>query len=275
VLARLLGATVAGMIAGQWLAGVFADAQGWRAGFVVLAILFAGAGTAMRWSVRELRTARTPSAAPAVAPTAAGGPLEVSSLQRMREVLGSRHARRVLAITAIEGGFAFSAMAYAPSHLHGRFGIAVSTAGAILALYGVGGLLYSRSAVWLLARLRPLAMARAGGLLSGLAWVLFAFVPGPAWALPLCLLAGLGFYMIHNTLQTQATQMAPTQRGTAVSLFACSLFLGQSAGMGMASWLVDRSSIAAVLAGYGLGLACVGLVVGRMAAPAAAPARSA
>jgi predicted MFS family arabinose efflux permease len=275
VLARLLGATVAGMIAGQWLAGVFADALGWRAGFVVLAILFAGAGTAMRWSVRELRTARTPSAAPAVAPTAAGGPVEVSSLQRMREVLGSRHARRVLAITAIEGGFAFSAMAYAPSHLHGRFGIAVSTAGAILALYGVGGLLYSRGAVWLLARLRPLAMARAGGLLSGLAWVLFAFVPGPAWALPLCLLAGLGFYMIHNTLQTQATQMAPTQRGTAVSLFACSLFLGQSAGMGMASWLVDRSSIPAVLAGYGLGLACVGLVVGRMVAPAAAPARSA
>jgi len=270
VLARLLGASVAGMIAGQWLAGVFADALGWRAGFVAVAVLFASAGVAMRWGARDAR----PTGAPAAASGTATGPVQVSSLQRMREVLRSRQARLVLAVTAIEGGFAYSAMAFAPSHLHGRFGMAVSTAGAILALYGVGGLLYSRTATWLLARLKPLSMARAGGLLSGLAWVLFALAPSPAWTLPLCLLAGLGFYMIHNTLQMQATQMAPTQRGTAVALFACALFLGQAVGMGMASWLIDRSSTTVVLAGYGIGLALIALVVGRMPPPAATPVRA-
>ena len=42
VLAKLLGATISGMIAGQWLGGLVADTWGWRAGFVMLALLFAG-----------------------------------------------------------------------------------------------------------------------------------------------------------------------------------------------------------------------------------------
>jgi predicted MFS family arabinose efflux permease len=252
VLARLMGATISGMIAGQWLSGVFAETLGWRSGFVAVALLFASAGLAMRFGFG--------TASPGAAPASDG----LTSVQRARQVLASRPARLVLAIVALEGGFANSAMAYAPSHLHTRFGIAVSTAGAILALYGLGGLVYSRNAGRLLARLQPMAMARAGGLLAGLAWLLFAIAPGPAWTLPLCALAGLGLYMIHNTLQTQATQMAPTQRGTAVALFACSLFLGQSVGMGLASWLVDRTSTTVVIAAYGIGLALVGLAVGRM-----------
>src|SRR5690606_15040193 len=139
VLAGLLGATVIGMIAGQWLAGVFADTVGWRYGFVGVALLFATAGVAMRMGARA--GASTDAAGRASAEAGAAG---ASSLERMRRVVRDRHARRILAITAAEGAFAFSAMAFAPSHLHGRFGIAVSSAGAILALYGVGGFLYSR-----------------------------------------------------------------------------------------------------------------------------------
>ncbi|MFP3681818.1 MFS transporter, partial [Pseudomonas sp. SIMBA_041] len=37
ILARLLGATVFGMIAGQWLGALLADAAGWRASFACLA----------------------------------------------------------------------------------------------------------------------------------------------------------------------------------------------------------------------------------------------
>ena len=210
------------MIAGQWLAGVFADVLGWRAGFIAVAVLFASAGVAMRWGARDAK----PTGAPATASGTATGPAQVSSLQRTREVLRSRQARLVLAVTAIEGGFAYSAMAFAPSHLHGRFGMAVSTAGAILALYGVGGVATEPERDLAAGAPEAAIMARAGGLLSGLAWVLFALAPGPAWTLPLCLLAGLGFYMIHNTLQMQATQMAPTQRGTAAALFACAIVPG-------------------------------------------------
>ena len=43
-----------------------------------------------------------------------------------------------------------------------------------------------------------------------------------------CFVAGLGFYMLHNTLQVNATQMAPAHRGSSLALFAAILFIGQA-----------------------------------------------
>jgi predicted MFS family arabinose efflux permease len=52
--------------------------------------------------------------------------------------------------------------------------------------------------------------------------------------------AGLGFYQMHNTLQTRATQMAPQARGTAVSMFAACFFLGQASGVALGAAVVDH-----------------------------------
>ena len=54
-------------------------------------------------------------------------------------------------------------------------------------------------------------------------------------AIPAIALIGLGFYMFHNTLQTNATQMAPEARGLAMSLFAFTLFVSQSIGVAVAA----------------------------------------
>jgi len=61
-------------------------------------------------------------------------------------------------------------------------------------------------------------------------------------------LGGLSFYLLHNTLQANATQMHPAMRGTAVSLFASSLFCGQSLGVVAAAWIADLGSLRAVFA---------------------------
>jgi predicted MFS family arabinose efflux permease len=50
----------------------------------------------------------------------------------------------------------------------------------------------------------------------------------------------LGYYMIHSTLQTKATELAPGARGTAVSLFAFSLFLGQGIGAALLGVIINR-----------------------------------
>ena len=51
---------------------------------------------------------------------------------------------------------------------------------------------------------------------------------------------GLGFYMLHNTLQTNATQMTPQARGTAVAIFSSALFIGQTVGVGTGALVIDR-----------------------------------
>jgi len=74
------------------------------------------------------------------------------------------------------------------------------------------------------------------------------FRPNWWWALAGCFLAGLGFYMLHNTLQVNATQMAPDRRGAAVSAFASCFFLGQSAGVLAGALLVQTTGTSTFLA---------------------------
>jgi len=249
VLARMLSATVLGMIAGQWLAGVFADTLGWRAGFVLLALAFGAAGLAMR------RFARM---APRDADAADAAPLPM--FQQMRAVLALPTARWLYAVAAVEGALAVGAVTFVPSLLQGRFGLSASAAGAVLMGYGVGGLLYTRAAPWMLRRASSATVAGVGTGLLSLSWLALAVLPDWRAAPLLCGGAGLGFYMLHSALQTTATQIAPVARGTAVSLFASALFFGQSIGVWALSLAVDRSGPAVGLWVAGLLLPLVGWV---------------
>jgi predicted MFS family arabinose efflux permease len=65
--------------------------------------------------------------------------------------------------------------------------------------------------------------------------------------------------MLHNTLQTNATQMAPERRGAAVSSFACSFFIGQSVGVAVAGAMVERAGTAAVIVVGAIGVLAVAL----------------
>lgn len=235
-LARLIGATTLGLIAGQWVGGVFADTLGWRSAFWALASVFAVAGTLM---CVEMRRGRIPTAeAHANVPPGARNSL----VRTLRDLVRDRWARRVLVFAFLEGSFVFGGLAFLPSHLHQRFGLPISWAGAVLALYGAGGVVYSRIARPLLQRLGQAGLARLGGALMCVYFALLSILPAWWWALPACLAGGLGFYMLHSTLQTHATQMAPTARGTAVTLFSSCLFMGNSLGVTLAAAVVDLSS---------------------------------
>src|SRR5262249_35128461 len=79
--------------------------------------------------------------------------------------------------------------------------------------FGIGGLLYAASVQQLVNRFGQAGLAIFGGVLLGLAYLALAF--GTAWWLtPVAVTAiGLGFYALHNTLQTNATQMTPQGAG--------------------------------------------------------------
>jgi predicted MFS family arabinose efflux permease len=72
-------------------------------------------------------------------------------------------------------------------------------------------------------------------------------------------LIGLGFYMLHNTLQTNATQMAPDARATGVCLFSAALYIGQPVGVSLVAQLIDRFGATPVFFIVGILLPALGL----------------
>lgn len=247
VLAQLMTATLLGTAFGQWSAGLLADTLGWRVVFVLLACAF----LALAW-----RLWRMPRA---VAPPSRH---EGRFLAGILAVLRKPWARTVLGVTAIEGAFAFSVAVFVPTYLHARFGLSLRDAALIVALFAIGGLVYALQARVLVARLGEAGMVALGAALLALAFCVIGWAAHWLPAVPASLAAGFGFSMLHATLQTHATQMAPEARGTAVSLFGASLFFGQSAGVALAASVVDRwgfgvifGTAAAVIATLGLGFA--------------------
>ena len=154
----------------------------------------------------------------------------------------------MLIVAFIEGAVGFGVLAIWASHLHETLGLSLSISGAIVALFGLGGMLYMAVARYMIRRLGQRRLAMLGVCLLGLPSIVLAFTPLWVLAIPASLLAGFGFFMFHNTMQTNATQMAPSARGTAVSLFASALFLGQSVGVLLAASLIARIGSGAVIA---------------------------
>lgn len=254
-LARLVSAGVMGMLAGQWFSGLIAEWMGWRPAFLLLALLFLAAGGLL---MRALK-GEAPPARPAG-----------KARYALRDIVASPACRPILTIVAIEGALAFGAIAFIPSLLQRQHDVSLSMAGGIAAFYGLGGFLYTRMARSLLGRLGESGLARLGGVFLFLGFVSFAYVPLLAWTPVACLMAGFGFYCLHNTLQTNATQMAPTARGAAMSLFACLLFIGQSLGVWGAAWVADNASPSLIFAVSGAGLLMLALFVARRGPPKAA-----
>ena len=252
-LAQLMSATVTGMMAGQWFGGWAAESLGWRVAFAVLSGLF-GLACVLLW----VRLAPQRRAVPVVH--------EGSYWQQALSGLGllrTPHVRWVLAVTALEGAMAFGTMAFVPSQLVQHFGLSASLAGGLMALYGVGGLAYSQQARRWLGWFGERGLAQLGSLLVGAGLLMLAWTQLALLAALGCFITGLGFYMLHNTLQTQATQMAPKARGSAVTLFACMLFFGQSSGVLLTAQTVDLGGLDWAYTSAAVGMLVLGQVIAR------------
>ncbi|HRO29765.1 MFS transporter [Citricoccus sp.] len=109
-------------------------------------------------------------------------------------------------------------------------GLDATTAGLAVASYGLSTLVSSRLVRPLARRLsRPVIMALGGaGLVAGYAAVAVHVSVGTVVAA--ALLLGWTWALLHTSLQAWATEVLPALRGTAVALFAASLFAGSAVG---------------------------------------------
>jgi len=243
-IARYMSGIIFGQMLGSALGGVLSDRFGWRAIFVVF-----GAATAL---VAILVWSRVRSEVLALAPRS---PLRQAG-QRYVELLRNPRVADVLTSGLVEGFCVFGALAYVGALLHGRHGLSFTLVGLALLAYGVGGLVYAASAPAILRHLGQRGMIAFGGVIMAWSLVVIGCSPSVAPCVVALGVLGFGFYLMHSTLQTLATEMAPSARGTSFGLFAFALFAGQALGVTAIGWLVDREgyTLAIGLAGLGVGL---------------------
>ncbi len=230
ILARYLSGQILGQLFGQAAGGVLGDLLGWRNVYFVLAGMFAlaAAGLVFELAVNP-QTRKSSQATP-----------RLGLIADYAVVLSNPFARIVIVAAFLEGALAWGAFAYIGADLHLRFGLTYTLVGITVGCFGIGGLIYAGMVKLLVRRLGQIGLAIGGSLILAAAYVVLA--AGPAWWLaPAATTAiGLGFYMLHNTLQTNATQMTPEARGTAVALFSSALYIGQTAGVALGALVIDR-----------------------------------
>jgi predicted MFS family arabinose efflux permease len=245
VLARFLIGQMVGFAAGSLLGGLGAEHFGIRTPFIFLALWFAATAAMVFAMFRRLRFSEPVHVhSSSIAALAAG----------IGYVWTKRWARVVLLTVFLEGMFMFGAFAFIATHLHRHYGVSLSFAGTLVMLYGAGGVGFAALSTLLVRRLGEVGLATVGGTL--ICTMLLVVASTQRWPIAaLAVLAmGTGFYMLHNTLQTNATQMAPEKRGTAVSQFAFCLFVGQSVGVALAGYIAEHADTDAVLTIGALGV---------------------
>ncbi len=261
-LARFIAGQIMGLIGGQMIGGIVGDQFGWRAVFLVLSALFLLAGLLL-W--RELRRAALP-------PPILGAPARPAELAiAYLRLVGRPWPRTVLLTVFAEGFLFFGALAYVGVALHAAYGLSYTMVGVTLGAFGLGGVLYALNASRLVARLGERGLARIGGCMIGLGFLALPFAPS-AWLAAVAIgLLGLGFYMLHATLQTNATQMAPEARGFAVSTFASCFFIGQGLGAWLGGHIVDGPGTTLLFTAVAPLLLLLGLVFAHRLAHRPAP----
>jgi len=231
VIGRFLSGQILGQLFGQAAGGVLGDYFGWRTVFFMLAAMLGLATVGLFYEL-----ARNPITRARPAPIQK----ERSFLTDYAAVLRSPWARAMIVVAFLEAGAMFGAFTYVGADLHLRFGLNFALVGLFVGAFAIGGLIYSLSVRQLVNRLGQAGLAAGGGSLLAAAYVTLAFEPH-AYIAPFAILAtGLGFYMLHNTLQTNATQMTPEARGTALAIFSAALYIGQTVGVASAALVFDR-----------------------------------
>lgn len=217
-LSRILAAIITGQLTGSLGSGLLASYFGWRAP------MFAGAGLALVALVISLWQLKP--RADAVRPRFTLAGMRAGFAQ----VFANPKSPVCFTVVFIEGIVMFGLFPYIAILLEQRGAGGLKEAGFVLAGFGIGGILYTVFVVSLLRHLGFMNLIRAGGAVAGLG--LAGLAAGASWPVEaLAFVAvGIGFYMIHNSLQTQATELAPDNRGAAVAAHAFFFFLGQAVG---------------------------------------------
>jgi predicted MFS family arabinose efflux permease len=226
-LGRVVSIASLGGVLSAALGGVIATFLGWRAIFFVYGLIaLVVAGVLLRMPLNRSRPSQPP----------ARGVL--GPYRAIFQLAGIR-APALYALVFLEGLTATSTLGYLGALLFERDHFSYAMIGGLLTLHGIASLLTGRIVGRLVLRLSERGMLLGGGTLLTSAYLIINLQPTLVFFPIAMLLSGSGFVIAHSTLQTRATELVPTMRGTAVALFAFALFLGGGLGTYLAGLVID------------------------------------
>jgi YNFM family putative membrane transporter len=252
MIGRMLFAIIAGQMLGSVVSGYANVAFGWHSSLIIAAAIGAGAAL-IAWTAMPASTARDD----------APGPGSIGTLYG--RVFANAKAPWLYGSVLFEGALFYGLFPFMGELLltttePGSRVVSVET-GLVLGAFGIGGLLYAASVRSLLRLLGVRRMCLIGS--AGAAACYGALAISPFWWLDAAAMfcAGVFFYMLHNSMQTEATELAPSARGSSVALFACGFFAGQGIGPLVIGPLLHVAGPRAALAAIAVSLAVLGRVV--------------
>lgn len=246
-LSRVLTAVIAGQLTGSVGSGLIASEFGWRAATLAATALTIAALVLTLWQLRPKTSGH-------------GGAERGAFLDGYREVFANPRTVVCFSAVFVEGIVIFGLFPYLAVLLEQRGAGGLKEAGFVLSGFALGGFIYTALVRLMLARLGLYNLIMSGGIVSGLGFALLSL--GASWPIEMAVfvVVGVGFYMIHNSLQTQATELAPSHRASGVAAHAFFFFLGQAFGPLVYRVGLDQAGTPATLLGAAFTMGLLGVV---------------
>ncbi len=184
-----------------------------------------------------------------------------AAAENYRSVFRNPKAVLCYATVFLEGVALFGILPYIGSILSAQGEGGAAEAGIVIGAMGVGGLVYIFLVAALLRRFNRRHFMAVGGLIMTCGpLALAAAAPWQACAVAFAV-TGLGFMLLHNSMQTEAVDLAPGARQSAYSLHAFSFFSGQAAGPPIFAGLLALLGSNAALTASAVALALTGVII--------------
>lgn len=250
-MSRFLASTLVGQLVGSSTAGILAEWIGWRwvLGLSALMALLA-ALSALFWLPRSTQAAQ---------------PLDISDiLARYRKVLNNPRSYICFTSVFLEGGAIYGITPFIGDLMQQRSIGGLREAGFAVAGIGLGGLLYTVMVPLILKVATRPQMMRAGGILAGLSLMGLAFPLNAMGVAGVMVFLGVGFFLMHNSIQTEVTELLPAARASCFALHAFSFYLGQSVGPVLYGQSLSRFGLQPSVIAGGVVLIAVGFGINFM-----------
>jgi YNFM family putative membrane transporter len=247
VIARFIIGTISGQALGPAIGGAVTDLIGWRGTFALVGAVFALVSATL--FVRTRSQWKDEKAVP----------LPSNPFAAHRRLLGSSRVRHVVAVGFIETFLFFGAFSFLGAYLKLRFDLSLTVIGATLAGFGFGGILYTLMVRRLLMGLGQKGLVLWGGTFCCASYGLAMLTPVAGSFVVFTVGMGFSFYMLHNTLQAKAVEMAPQARATGLALYSSGWALGQAAGAAAMGFAVSGFGYRPAIVAFGVGYFALGV----------------